>query len=85
MTSKELRENSKILREGDRVIIVKEGKETDGRTSCTTRTKAKIIKKYPNIVLVGKGEDFKTLESFTYAEIAQGCVIKEKEKKHARK
>ncbi|MBU5331443.1 hypothetical protein KQI61_04475 [Anaerocolumna aminovalerica] len=85
MTQKELREKSNYLKEGDIVTIVKRCKEEDGRTSRLTRTKGKIIKKYPHIILVGKGEDFKTLESFTYLEVAQGCLVKEKEKKYAKK
>lgn len=78
-------EKCKIFKVGDVVTLVQRVHK-DSKDKKTVKEKVKILAKYPSLILVGRGKDFKIKESFAYIDIVnQGLFeIDKKGKKSAK-
>ena len=79
MTTNIAREKCNHLRIGDRIIINEVQRDVEGRKSGLVKIPGIILSKYPNHLLIGKGEGYRQRESYTYIDIAlNGCIEKMK-------
>jgi hypothetical protein len=62
---------------GDLITIVEHNRGEDGKSRIVTKTEGKVLDKYPNSLLIGRGKNYSIRESFSYIDIAVfGCIEK---------